>query len=615
MPGINLIRIEQGIAERKSEIEAVLESLSSTSDNFVSILKETDSCLIGYKAYPEYPGVFWESVQYDFYMEGRIYNQDQKQLSADIEIIADTLFHKNGNIEKLSQWLSGTDGDFLIWIHEKNTGRIIVFNDALGRIPLYYFYKNGMLLISRDIYFITNLSSSRNYERLALAQHLALGHPLGKNTIFTDIFLLSPGTLLDFDPAQAALKEKTVYTFNFSGKKHSRLSPDKNAENLIELFCQACSARTGKSSADILSLSGGFDSRCAGAGLACQKNNFSSISFFKKNYHLKKEIKAAKSLAAIFKSPWQVLEIQEPTCANALKLLKIKNGMNNLGMAFILNFFKQIKDIYGSGITYYTGDGGDMTMPLPDPKPLWAVRSFKSTVNLVLESNYFGNQCFSIDNAAAAAGIKPETIFESVADYLESCPETTWFEKFLHYKFYQRIPKVLVEAEDRNRHYFWTATPFYSIQFFDYAMNCPDEQKVDYALYRRFLKLLSPEAYQVNYSGYNYSPASEKFRIKSLISQIKWLNPSMSKKIKTAVKGVNHSFSPEDNIIKILDQQIKTCSAAAKYMNPEFLNMLISNIEKYEKNQIIELFTLISAMEYLDTGSSSLETRADLILL
>lgn len=612
MPGIHLIYLEKGIAEQETEINNLLDSLSGTPDNIVKILKQDNNCLAAYKAYPEYPALFWENSRFDFYLEGRIYNRSKEQISGDLEIIADNLFYENRDTEKLSSWIAESDGDFLVWICEKKTGKMALFNDALARIPLYYYYQKGMLLISRDIRFITVLSNTQTYEKLALAQYLSLGHPLGKNTVWKNIYLLSPGTLLNFEPING-LKEEAVYTFNFSRKKYKNLSMEQNAGNLCDLFHEACSWRTGLGSTDILSLSGGFDSRCVGAGLASCESSFSSISFFKTAYHSRKEIDAAKKLASIFNSSWELMEIPEPSGFNALELIKIKNGLNNLGMTFILNFFKQIKDIYGSSISYFTGDGGDMVLPVPDPKPIWAVTSFKSLLRLIIESNYFGNQCFHSDDAAALAGIKSKTLFESVADYISDCPGNTWFEKYLHYKFYQRIPKVLVEAEDRNRYYFWTATPFYGIRFFDYAMNCPDEQKSAYELYRCFLKMLSPAAYHVKYSGYDYSPASEKFRIKNYASQIKWLNPSLLKKLKTAVKGVNRSFSPNDKASKILHRQIKTCPVISGHLDIDHLNQILKNIENYERNQIIELFTLISAMEYLSCEQSSLET-GDIIM-
>jgi len=86
-----------------------------------------------------------------------------------------------------------------------------------------------------------------------------------------------------------------------------------------------------------------------------------------------------------------------------------------------------------------------------------------------------------------------DAIRRSVRDRLRLYPETDPASKYVHFLVYERGANFLFEGEDRNR-FFWSTTPFYSIDFFRYAMNCPPEQKTRYNLYRSFLTELAPAA-------------------------------------------------------------------------------------------------------------------------
>ena len=77
-------------------------------------------------------------------------------------------------------------------------------------------------------------------------------------------------------------------------------------------------------------------------------------------------------------------------------------------------------------------------------------------------------------------------------DHVSSYPERDFVQKYVHFVTCERIFKWLTEGEDRNRCFFWSATPYSSFEFFESAMRCPDEQKSYYGLYREFLLQLSP---------------------------------------------------------------------------------------------------------------------------
>lgn len=609
MPGMNLIQLfDDKLANRRVEIESALNSLFFLSEESNNILLETQTLLLSVKVYSEYPTSFWENNQFCFFLEGRIYNKCKKQLIGELEIIAESIFKKNCETTYLTSWLLESEGEFIVWVYEKETGHTILVNDVFARLPVYYYHCNNMLLVARDLRFITTLIGITKINRLALAQYFLLGHSLGKLTIWHNIFSLTPASIMIYNSIKhQQLTVNTLYSFNFSSNKHRSNSLEQNASNLFELFGHVCKERTAQTVGNVLSLSNGLDSRTVAAGLFTQNIHFSSATFYRPGYNSKQEINGAKALAELFNSSWRVIELPALTNQSALELLQAKNGMNFLEIAFIINFLKKIKEVFGSKITYLTGDGGDITIPLLIPRASWSVRSLNSLVKLVIGSNYLGNYCFSINDASAMTGVPTIELFASIANHILEYPEKTWFEKMIHYKIYGRIVKIYNEGEDRNRCYFWSTTPFYSNQFFNYAMNCPNEQKNNYALYLSFLNILSPAACNMNYSDTTYSPISGQFKMQGYINQLKWLAPYWSKLAKKKIRGVN-SFYKDDTIVDhIIKHQIDSCQAIQEYFNIDCLKKIINRIKKYEKKQIFILFTSLAAIEYLTCHQSSLQ--------
>ena len=80
--------------------------------------------------------------------------------------------------------------------------------------------------------------------------------------------------------------------------------------------------------------------------------------------------------------------------------------------------------------------------------------------------------------------------------------EADYNKKYVHFQIYERAFNWAFEGVDRNRYYFWTCTPLLSSNVFEYSMNCPDEQKGPYKLYKHFLMELSPELAVVAYANY-----------------------------------------------------------------------------------------------------------------
>ena len=159
----------------------------------------------------------------------------------------------------------------------------------------------------------------------------------------------------------------------------------------------------------------------------------------------------------------------------------MKTGLNYLSMSFIIQFLDKLRSTYGSGMTYITGDGGDKL--LVDLRPKKSLRSLSDLVQYIVSRH----QRFSLEDVSRMTGIPECDIIHGISKHVGSYPEPDWDSKYVHFVIFERGRRWLFEGEDRNRNFFWHLAPFYGIQFFRYAMNCPDEQKANHRLYKELL--------------------------------------------------------------------------------------------------------------------------------
>lgn len=99
-----------------------------------------------------------------------------------------------------------------------------------------------------------------------------------------------------------------------------------------------------------------------------------------------------------------------------------------------------------------------------------------------------------------------------IKNIVDRYPENELNNKYLHFFFFEYLYKLQYEGEDRNRIFFWSVAPMYSIQFFNYALNIPDNQKKHHNLYREFLNKLSPEVARIRNANWHY-PVTAKGRL------------------------------------------------------------------------------------------------------
>ena len=601
MPGISFVYdIEGNLKLIGTRILSSLESLVHSEQYQQEVLFHDDFCFLGCTRYEKYPFAAFENDRYRFFLEGKIYNKDNSAFNRELDELAEAIFRKEKNFcTLLADWLLDTDGDFLVTLLQKSSNDFAIFNDALGRLPLYCFRAEKRLIVSREIRFMARLVPDRKYDRYAIAQYLLFGYPLGKRTLFRDAQSLQPGTLIYSDSEKKKIRLETVHRFSFDQKKYKNINPGEITDHLYDLYLEACKNRADPSGKNVVALSGGLDSRAVSAALSGLNIPFSAATFLDYSRTAEPDVRIAREVANILHTDWKLFPLGPPRGADLLELLRIKNGLNPLRMSFGIPFFRKVKETFGSEIIYFTGDGGDKV--LPDLRPRVKISDPDKLAKYVADKN----QVIPLEKVAAFTGLEQQQIMAELKSHLMSYPEQSLKNKYVHFLVFERGFKWLYEGEDRNRFYFWSVTPFYSAPFFNCAINCPDRLKLRYRIYRQLLIKLSAGAAAIDAANWKLPISSPKVELLLFARDHIYFRLPLGwqRIVRNRFRKTEALDAPVKKSLECLQEQLRNCRVVSEYLSigdpTETGNLGWDGFDN--------LFTIACLIEETECGKSSLE--------
>lgn len=542
MPGISVCRTDEEGDE--SPREALERSVRPTyrDDRYVwRVAYEGSSVVVGYMAYPSYPVRVIERDDHAFVLEGHVYDWAESEVPDRL----DALFAETEGFTDeatLGSWVAAVDGEFVICAVDRRSEDVTVVTDCLGRLPLYRGTSGNRRVLSRQHRVVVEAlaspesgsgsglpselepksgseplkpasTSKPTFDRLGVAQTLLFGYTLGRRTMIEGVRSLPPAARIVIDGD--GIDVTRLHSFDFESKAHRDRSLDENVAELVKRFVEACRARASRGRAtasegqgsmgrgemtNLLSLSGGLDSRAilaafADADLPCATATMDHGAV------AESDVTIAGDLAREFGVDWHCYDVPEANGEVFRTHVRAADGRDPLSIAYIHGFFERLVTEHGA-ITYFAGDGGDKT--LPDITPGRRIESTDALVEHTIESN----RRFSLVEAAAIAGVSEEALVRSVRERFDRYPETGSDGLYAHFLVHERARNWLFPSEDTNRCYAWSPSPFYSLPFFQYATNCPDEQKRYYRLYGAFLAELSPAAAGMANANFGVAPDS-----------------------------------------------------------------------------------------------------------
>lgn len=595
--------------------ELFLDALNSVIYNnyYQKEIMLTKPCQVACTRYPEYPVKILENNSFWACLEGKIYGKDEntqeRELTKLIETVFSTEINDDDQNRSLSEWLLETDGDFVLYAVSKKTNEFFLLNDVLGRLPLYYFINEDTeLIVSREIRLMSTLKeigylNGNIFDMNGIAQFLLFSHTIGKRTLLQNISRLEPATLLIIR-SNSSIEMHNLHVFNFQNKAYASNSIKRNVQSLVPLFTRACKNRLDQNAKNLISLSGGLDSRAIAAVLHANKADCIAVTSPEPNWKPvagnSSETNVAEKLANQFNMEVQKYDIMTPRANDMLMLLKSKNGLVYLAHSFLPRFLEHIQQSHKSGpINFFTGHGGDVSFT----NLSFDVNDLDRCVRGILHVK--GR--YTVETVAALTYLEEADIIREIRNLLYSYPEQDISSKLIHFLFFESNVKFSFEIEDVNRFYFWSVAPFYSVSFFKFIFNCSDKSKEKLKLYREFLYRLSPVAAAIPNSNWGCSILSKRFRILQYILYLSFKHPKLRKYIKKFYDKRAYSYKDNSKILSCVKEQKKNCKEIAKILSSDKIEEILDNSTSYSHEAIDNLFTITSLIEKDVCGRNTIE--------
>jgi asparagine synthase (glutamine-hydrolysing) len=386
------------------------------------------------------------------------------------------------------------DGEFVVALVDTETKRALVATDALGRLPLYWHQIGGTgLIVSR---VAQHARAGAGLDRIGGAEQAWLRFPLEDRTLIEGVKRTPPAAALSISWDGGAKATLTTYhQWDLSTPTSSKESVDQLAGHLAERFKHACVTRSvPKGTTALLSLSGGLDSRAVAAGLAIQEVPMQARTYARAG--TEHDVSGARDIASLLGFSWSDFQLN-PSLATTYRsrVVRLTEGLNHAQMGFILEFFDHLTTTTQQPAWYFTGDGGDRVLPdlLPPERP----KTFDELIR-VMEAR------FTIAPAAVvetAYGIPKGTLRDNLRSHVAGYPEKSHSDRIVHFMVMQMAYKWLFEGENRNRHFFWSVSPFFNRDFFTASLSAPLATKRGYALYNAMLKHINAEIAAIPFAG------------------------------------------------------------------------------------------------------------------
>ncbi len=136
---------------------------------------------------------------------GEIYNY--QELRIDLEAKGhrfysqtDTEVILNSYLEYGIKCIDQFNGMFAFAIYDKANGRVTLVRDRIGIKPLFYSLHDGKLLFASEIKAILKYPGYSTSENInGISSYLSYRHPIGEDTLYSNIKSLSPGYYLEVD--------------------------------------------------------------------------------------------------------------------------------------------------------------------------------------------------------------------------------------------------------------------------------------------------------------------------------------------------------------------------------------------------------------------------------
>jgi len=599
MPGISLHFYSDTESAGERDFRSALENVRHYPEYISEILIEQKGLQIAATCYPCYPIRKFEIDNIQIIIEGRIYNKDEEQIRADLSELAQNAFSTNKEHNavgtRIKAVLADYDGEFLIIILDKSTGNLLLMNDTLGKLPLYYCHSRKGLTLSREITFVRQFNSIRRFNPRGLAYFLMLKYyPLGL-TPFREIQKFPAGSYLLMKQAGNDPKIHQYFIPDLSEDKSSG-NPDIYACELANELASAVRCRSkGNSHISALALSGGLDSRLVLAAfkhISAPCRIYSSLNSDRGNLL---DIEVAGECAKLAGYEFNRIDLPESQFNAIENLAKWKSGLNNAYMAVAFGLYEKIIAELGWGADFYTGDGGASV------KTPYRMKGIINTTKDLERFIFDAQACFDDAAIEKLLDVDCRELREDFIEQIKQFPADSINDRYLHYIVSDYLTHFGYEGEDRSRMFHWIQTPCESSHFYLKALKTPDKAKMNLKLIYKMLDILHAPLTGPIYADYSSGINSPKTRMALRSKRLAYKYPRLLRLIRK-IRGQKNrgrpvpSYPHSGNLMALADSSELVNQTLNWGQLKELLTGRFNNLQYYH------LLTLLLAIKSVENS-------------
>jgi len=556
--------------------------------------------------------IFNEDKSLCIFMDGKIYDYDEELIKLKdnghkFNIVNDPEFCLHLYEEYGEDFVKKLNGDFVIIICDFREKKLIIMNDRYGSRPIYYTVGNNRLIFASEVKAILeDKTFKKEINDETVIDYFAFGMILGNKTFFKGVEVLPPASVFVYKNGETSIE----HYWNFKYHPNYSISEEEIVDQLVKTFKKAIERRMKYNYRYGVSLSGGLDSRTVVA--AINKDKIKDVLTFTFGPLDCDETKIAKKVSEKAETKFKALEITpQMIIDNAKKEVYLSDGFDYIGVSYIPYISKTIRsdiDVVFGGFLLDTIIANPwLTIEMINAKSeeelfdilfkKWRFLSDKELSKLFVAEYY--NKIKSY----------PFSSFKEAFDEIkEDCPgnKSDLFEIQNHARRWTLMGIVLERTAIEH--------PSLTLdnEFIDVALTIPPELRLNYHIYRKFLKKLSPELAKITYNQtmiradapYILWEVGKKYlRLNNKIKRLIWKlsKGKITVHSKRSYVESNEWLRTNENWKRFFKDLLLDKNAMSKtYFNQEYIKTLIREHEEGKTNNSQKILFLASFELFLE---------------
>jgi asparagine synthase (glutamine-hydrolysing) len=487
------------------------------------------------------------------------------------------------------QVIKSLNGSFVLALWDFKRNLLLIANDRYGLRPLYYFWQKGLFLFASEMKSILTFPQvKKEIDKQALAEFFSLNSILGEKTLFKDIKVLNPASILTFQAG--ALNIKRYWELVLKDDHHG-FNQKEAIEKVHSLLLQAVKRQMEDKKPKGCYLSGGLDSRTIVGTVSQLGYKIPTFTFGRAGCD---DQKGAKLISKILGMENYFFEVSPDYLKHCARTgVWLTEGMTRAAF----HSFEFLPEIRKNVFILFNGFCGNEFMGVlsfgllefafAKKSKNW-VRRFFRKINEPFSEDLLSN-LFVPQYYPQIKGRAFQSFTDTVVNFPEKCP----FNKIYHFFIGEKARKSHLYGPLSDNNLIEYRFPFCDYDLVDFLLSIPPRQRMLAIFYRQLILKKFPKLaiipYQRTGLPVNSNLTVVLFKKAQDICQKKLFSPTRDK------RGHADDENWMRNQLKdfVISTLLSKKATEREVFNPEFVKEIINQHLSRRQNNTFKLGTLL----------------------